>query len=157
MAAVRVGILRSNGGITSLAAFVTEHDGAIEYDLLTRTGHELQDVGRTLSWGALASFVTNSDGDSALARDLDADHHLWTTTTKTNGILADIFDMLAQINANLVAMGEHRQSKQPKPYPRPGAEEHRDDVKHFGKGALPRGEFRKWLEKKRKERNARND
>ena len=157
MVTVRIRLLRSDGGIVSLAAFVTEHSGAIEYDLLTKTGHELQDVGRTLSWNALASFVMNVGGDSALSREMNADYHIWATATKTNGILADIYDMLAQINANLVAIGERKPSKTPKAYPRPGVEEKQENVKHFGKGALPKGEFRKWLEKKRKERNARND
>lgn len=145
-------LLRGDGGIVSLAAFVTEHDGAIEYDLLTQTGHELQDVGRTLSWDALASFVLHVGSDSALSRDLDAEYQLWATTIKTNGILADIYDVLSQINANLVAIGSHKESKPIKPYPRPGMEEKRENVKHYGKGALPRGEFRKWLEKKREER-----
>lgn len=156
MAPVRVSVLYLDGGIVSLAAFVTEHSGAIEYDLLTKTGHELQDVGRSLSWGALASFVMNVSGDSALSEEMNADYHIWATATKTNGILADIYDMLAQINANLVAIGERKPSKLPKAYPRPGVEEKQENVKHFGKGALPKGEFRKWLEKKRKERNARN-
>ena len=130
---------------------MTEHDEAIEYDLLTRTGHELGDVGRTLTWGALASFVLQEDERSALARDLDKERALWATTTKTNGILADIFDMLAQINANLVAIGSHEKTRPVKPYPRPGMEEKREDIEHFGKGALPRGEFKKWLEIKRRE------
>lgn len=157
MAAVRLCLLRSNGGIVGLAAFVVEHDGAIEYDLLTKTGHELKDIGRSLSWDALASFVIYDGNDSALARELDEEYTLWATALKSNGILADIFDMLAQINANLVALGEHKASKQVAPYPRPGMEEKRDNVKHFGRGALPRGEFRKWLEKKREEYHERND
>lgn len=136
---------------------MTEHDGAIEYDLLTKTGHELKDIGRTLSWDALASFVIYDSNDSALARELDEENALWATRLKTNGILADIFDMLAQINANLVAIGEHKASKPITPYPRPGMDERRDNVRHFGKGALPRGEFRKWLENKRKEYHERND
>lgn len=134
---------------------MAEHDGAIEYDLLTKTGHELQDVGRTLSWNALASFILHTGGDSALSREMNADHYVWTTTTKTNGILADIYDMLAQINANLIALGERKQAKQVKPYPRPGAEEKRENIKHFGRGALPKDELRAWFEKKRRERNAR--
>lgn len=157
MAAVWLTVLRVDGGIVSLAAFVTEHAGAIEYDLLTKTGHELQDVGRTLSWNALASFVLHGDADTALAREMNEEYSLWTMTMKTNGILADIFDMLAQINANLVAIGSHSKAKPVKPYPRPGMEEKREDVKHFGKGALPRGQFKVWLEQKRKERNGRND
>lgn len=98
----------------------------------------------------------NVSGDSALSEEMNADYHIWATATKTNGILADIYDMLAQINANLVAIGESKASKTPKTYPRPGVEEKQENVKHFG-SALPRGEFRKWLEKKRKERNGRND
>lgn len=157
MAPVRFGLFRIDGGIIGLAAFVAEHDGAIEYDLLTKTGHELKDVGRSLSWDALASFIAYGDEKSALSRDLNEEYALWASTTKTNGILADIYDVLNQINANLVAIGSHSKSKPVKPYPRPGMEEKRGDVKHFGKGALPKGEFRKWLERKRKERNVRND
>ena len=157
MAAVRISLLRSYGGIVSLASFVAEHDGAIEYDLLTQTGHELKDIGRSLSWDALASFVIYDGTDSALSRELDEEYTLWATPLKTNGILADIFDMLAQINANLVAIGEHKASKDVAPYPRPGMEEKRENVKHIGHGALPRGEFRKWLEEKRKAYHERND
>ena len=133
--------------------FVAQHDGAIEYDLLTKTGHELKDIGRTLSWSALESFISYEPNDSALARELDDEYPIWSMRIKTNGILADIYDILAQINANLVAIGEGRESKQIKPYPRPGVEDTRDNVKHFGKGALPKGEFRKWLERKRREKN----
>lgn len=136
---------------------MTEHAGAIEYDLLTKTGHELKDVGGSLSWRALSSFIFHGDVDSALARDLDDEYTLWATNTKTNGILADIYDMLAQINANLVAIGSRTKAKPIKPYPRPGMSERRGDTQVIGKGALPKGEFRKWLEQKRKERDVRND
>lgn len=134
---------------------MTEHSGAVECDLLTRTGHELKDVGRTLSWGALASFILHRDADSAISREIDGDYALWATTSKTNGLLADIFDMLAQINANLVAIGQHDKAKPVPRYPRPGMEQETgaDNVKRFGRGALPRGGFRKWLENKRSERN----
>lgn len=137
----------------SLAAFVTEHDEAIEYDLLTRTGYELRDVGSTLSWQALASFITNIEESSALARELNEEYYTWSSTLKTNGILADIFDILAQINANLVALGKRSASKPVPPYPRPGMEEKREE--RIGKGALPKEELKEWIERKRQihERN----
>lgn len=154
MAPVRLCLLRVNGGIVGLAAWVTEHSGAVECDLLTRTGHELRDVGDALSWSALASFILHRDPAGAIAREIDGDFSVWATTSKTNGLLADIFDMLAQINANLVAIGEHSKTKPVPRYPRPGMEqEDAGNVKRFGHGALPRGQFRKWLEDKRKERN----
>ena len=39
----------------------------------------------------------------------------WATPLKTNSILADIADELAQINANLVALGSHKPAKKVKP------------------------------------------
>ncbi len=130
---------------------MAKHDGAIEYDLLTKTGHELNDVGRTLSWQALASFLLHEEPTSALARELDDEKYIWTQTLKTNGLLADIFDLLAQINANLVAYGNRQPAKEPKRYPRPDMEEKRENERHIGRGALPKAELRKWVERKRQE------
>lgn len=133
---------------------MAEHSEAVEYDLLTKTGHELRDVGDTLSWGALASFVLQREAGSALARDIDGDLALWSTTTKTNGLLADIFDILAQINANIVAIGEHGKARTPAKYPRPGmTDEPSDNERHIGKGAMERSKLRQWFDKKRRERN----
>ena len=70
---------------------------------------------------------------------------------QVNVILADIFDVLAQINANLIAIGSHKSAKQPKPYPRP-VQKDPENVRHFGRGALPPDELRAWFEKKREER-----
>lgn len=53
-------------------------------------------------------------------RELRPDISIWGTTAKTNALLADIFDMLAAINANLCAKGSGKRAKRPKPYPRPG-------------------------------------
>lgn len=145
------------GGIVSLAEFVTEHDEAISYDLLTQTGYELKDVGKSLTWDSLASFLINTEPDTALGRELDPDTALWASTLKTNGLLADIYDMLAQINANLVAIGSHKPAKAPKPYPRPGMNEKRENVKHYGRDAVSKVDFVAWLDRKRKEHNERND
>ena len=78
--------------------------------------------------------------------DLHPEHAAWATTTKTNAILADIFDMLAQLNANVVALGSGRPAKKPKPYKRPGDK----DKQHIGKGALPISRMREWIESRRK-------
>lgn len=72
----------------------------------------------------------------------------WSSQAKTNAILADIFDMLSQINANLVAIGSHKASKKTKPYPRPGDKDKRE--KKLGKNALPAAELDSWLAQKRK-------
>lgn len=135
----------------SLARFTKEHREAVEYDLLTRTGYELRDVGARLSWGAFRSFLYGVGPDSATARIINPEVYEWATRAKTNALLADIFDMLAMINANLVAVGSRKRAKTPKPYPRPGAEP--TGQKHFGKEPLPVDELQEWFEKKRRERN----
>ena len=125
--------------MTSLAEFVSEHRGAVNYDLLTRTGHDLDDVGRGLSWSALDSFIRNTPPDGALMRELRPEIAQWSTTAKTNAILADIYDMLAAINANLCAKGSGKRPKRPKPYPRPGAA---NNQRKIGK-ALPVDELKR--------------
>lgn len=88
------------------------------------------------------------DLGSETARDLDPDLAAWAGTPKTNAILADIFDMLAMINANLCAMGTGKRASKPKSYPRPGDR----DKKKVGKNALPPDQLREWFARKREER-----
>lgn len=52
-------------------------------------------------------------------RELNPEISQWSTPAKTNAILADIYDLLAVINANLCAKGSGKKAKKPKPYPRP--------------------------------------
>jgi len=110
---------------------------------MTRTRYTLEDVGGALSWSSLASFIKYLDGTSALARDLGKATG-WETTAKTNEILANIFDLLQVINANLVNMASGGKKKvKVKPYPRPGRDE--DNTRKIGKGALPVEDLHAWI------------
>lgn len=120
----------------------------MEKDLLIGTGYSIEDIGRTLSWSALGSFLHKLDLSSETARELDPDLAAWASTPKTNAILADIFDMLAMINANLCAMGSGKRASKPKSYPRPGDK----DKRKVGKNALPPDQLREWFAKKREAR-----
>ena len=136
------------GGIISLARFVEEHAGAIEYDLITRTRYKLEDIGGALPWGSLHSFIQYLGTDSALAQDLGKATG-WETRVQTNAILADIYDVLSAINSNLIAFASGGKKKvKPKPYPRPGRD--RENTRKFGKGALPIPELREWIEERRR-------
>ena len=115
---------------------------------MSKTGHEVSDLGRSLSWGALQAFLKNIGADSALARGMNPELAAWSTTTKTNAILADIFDLLATINANIIGMASHKRAKPPKAYPRPGAKP--EDERKFGRGAVPVDDLRKWIAEKRR-------
>lgn len=87
--------------------------------------------------------------ESALARDLGYSTG-WETTTKTNAILADIYDLLQVINRNVIAAhSRKKQNERIKPYPRPGKD---NDERKIGKGALPVAELHAWIENKRKQK-----
>lgn len=114
------------------------------------TGHSLDDVGSSLSWEALGSFLHKLEPTSETARELDPELASWAGQVKTNAILADIYDMLALINANLCAIGTGNKAKKPKGYPRPKAAE----KKQIGKNAIPLNDLKAWFDQKRKEKKA---
>lgn len=131
----------------SLARFIDEHGEAIGFDLITKTNFQIDDIGGALTWSSLDSFIKNLGGDSALARDLGKATG-WETTTKTNAILADIYDLLQVINANLISFASNGKKKTKiKPYPRPGRDE--DIKRKIGREAMPLDELRKWLKNRR--------
>lgn len=132
-----------------LAEFINEHRGAVERDLLTETGHELSDVGSTLSWSALRAFMSSTKPGSALSGELNPEMTEWSTVAKTNAILADIFDQLSIINANLRVLITHKPGRRPEPYKRPG--DNKKETQRIGKGALRGAQaMREWIESRRK-------
>lgn len=86
--------------------------------MLTQTGYTLDEVGRSLSWRALGSFLNKVKPDSALAADLKPDVAEWSTTYKTNLILADIYDLIAQIGVVLAVKGSKKRPPEAPEYPR---------------------------------------
>lgn len=119
-----------------------KHTDALNYDLFTKTGYTIDDIGDKIGWGAFYSFVKNLNESSALSRDLNQEVYTWGTTLKTNVILADIFDMLSAIHYTLASMGG--KPKKPKPYPRPGQKD--KSVEHFGKDGVK--DIRSWIKSK---------
>ena len=89
------------------------------------------------------NFVTHLDEHSAFARQVSPDAVEWGSITKTNFILADIFDMLSVINYNVRQLGGGTTLQKPKPYPRPG--KNSNNKQKFGKGAIPVTDIRNWV------------
>lgn len=113
-----------------------------------QTGHTLDDVGGALSWGALGAFLHKVDTSSAIAYEIEPDVASFASPFKTNAILADIYDMLAQINANLVAGFSRRRTTKPRRYPRPGD----NDKRRLGKDGVTVSELDSWFAKKKQQR-----
>lgn len=122
----------------------------MERDLLVQTGFTLDDVGGALSWSALGAFLHTADPESALAHELEPELAAWATRFKTNAILADIYDVLAQINANLVAGFSRKRSQKPRRYQRPGD----DSKRHIGKNnSMTMNELDSWFAQKKKQKH----
>ena len=87
---------------------------------------------------ALCHFLRHLDQDSALAHEIDGSGaRAWSSRIKTNSLLADLFDSIRLFNFSFAEKG----STQPKPYPRPWAE---DNTERFGKDPIPIADFDDW-------------
>lgn len=73
---------------------------------------------------------------------------------RTNIILSDIYDVLAQINSNLVALGTHKKAQKITPYEAPWRKK---KEKKTGSGALPVNKLEEWIEKERMKYRRRKD
>lgn len=132
------------GGIAGLARLIEEHGPALEYDLLTKTNYQLRDVGGALPWGALLHFVQFLPRDSALKTELVpmTDVERWNDGCANAAILADLFDLVNQMRAEVAVNGTDHKPRRPRPYPRPGAKP--KGVQHVGKDPIPVSEFESW-------------
>lgn len=125
---------RFRGGILSLVQTIDEYDRPLEYDLMTRTGRTLSeciDMGAA-GMVALLSFINYLPMDSQLRQTMDPQDEVgeWSTTKKTNMILADLFDVFVSANT--------KKGHKAKQYPRPKQKQ------RIGSGAIPISEFWDW-------------
>ena len=98
----------------ALANRVGGFESALNYDLMTKTAHVLADVGRSLSWGDLSDFVANLPPDSALIRAMNPQASAWASGAACASLLADVYDAIIGISAELCAMcGVTAQHKPP--------------------------------------------
>lgn len=123
-----------SGGILSLVQTIEDHDRALEYDLMTRTGRTLSEYMEMGAAGkvALLSFINYLPPDSELRKAMDPQDEFgeWHTTMKTNVILADLFDVFVKANT--------KKGRKAKTYPRPKKR------RKIGSGAIPMSEFWDW-------------
>lgn len=101
---------------------------------MTRTGRTLTEYMEMGAAGkvALISFINYLPPDSALNREMNPKDEFasWPTTSKTNAILADLFDLVMAANT--------KKGVKPPQYPRPTKK------RTIGRGAVSIDEFWKW-------------
>lgn len=132
------------GGIAELRQIIEEHGAALEFDLLTMTRYQLRDVGGALPYGALLHFIRYLPRTSALSKELvpRTDTERWLDGEATAAILADIFDAIRALDADVMHKGTRRKPKPPRPYPRPWDKS--KGAVHLGKDPIPIKDFEAW-------------
>lgn len=128
-----------------------EHGSALDYDLITLAGMTLADVGGALPWSALLHFVEHIPRTSALSRELEptTEAEQWANGAATAAILADIYDLVNQLNNNMISRGTGRRARPIKPYSRPWKSE--KGAQRIGSGAIPISSFEQWWNRPRRE------
>lgn len=113
---------------------------------MTMTRYTLQDVGGALPWGALLHFVQFVPRTSALSREMNptTDDERWAQGHATAAILADMYDLLNQLNTNLASRGSGHRPARVKPYPRPWAKSKGE--RRIGRDPIPIADFEAWWE-----------
>lgn len=132
------------GGIAWLCQLVEEHGAALDYDLVTSTRYTLRDIGGALPYGTLLHFVQYMPRTSALSRELRPvdETERWADGEATAAILADLYDLVHQMNNNLAARGSGRRARTAKPYPRPWRKGEGEKV--VGRDPIPVADFEAW-------------
>ena len=128
------------------------HWGALDYDLMTRTGYTIADVGGALSWASLRNFVDNLGADSRLFRDMHPDRAKyveWGEGNRAAWVLADIVDELRVIQYlfKLAHAKRGHRPKKPRPYPRPGVSDDLLGEKRIGRDPIPASKFDDWWQR----------
>lgn len=124
------------GGIRSLAQLVTEHGGAVRYELL-RVGRHLEDLGTTrLSWLDIQAVVQHAPPGNAIARAVAPDASGWGIS---DYLLAAIANLLA--TANWQRQQDDR-APRPKPILPPGIDD--PATEGYGSDAIPLDQFNDW-------------
>lgn len=140
---------------------MAKHGGALEYDLLTKAGRTLDDLGGALSWRALRHFVQHLDHTSALWRERHKDKaewFPWLDGTVLPALVADLIDCTNlgrwEYAVSCTTKG-HNKPRKPKPVPTPWRKVGKGE-RRIGKDPIPISQFEDWWEsagRRAKQRN----
>lgn len=140
------GVLDFSGGIAGLAAVISDHGGALNYDLMTLAGTSLSRCPGEFTWADIRDFVKFLPASSALVSEMEPELAGWQGNQKVPMLLAHIADQLAVLTYAYELSHTKKGAKKPpapEPIPRPGVKPSKKR-KHFGKGAVKISEFDAW-------------
>ena len=137
-----------SGGIVGLANLVTEHGGALDYDLMTMTIYTIDDVGGRLPVGSLAHFVRHLPPESATMRELYPDEQekiLWSKGYATAQLVAALIDELRSFEYMYAKRNSRGGVRKPVPFETPWTKPTKR-VQHFGSDPIRIADFDEWFD-----------
>ena len=139
---------------------VTDHGGALEYDLLTATGYTLDDVGGRLPLRALANFVRHLPVTSATKRELDgltAEQDDWVQGRVLSELMAILIDEIRGLEWMYESAHSKSRIRRPKRIPTPWSTDEELGVRRYGKDPIPVKDFDAWWDEQERIRQAAMD
>lgn len=131
-----------------LAVLIRQHGEALDYDLMTRLGGRVSQVGKTIPWDALSVFVRWLPPDAALYRSMHPKE--WQFRQQQPYLMADLYDLVSILRAEYeAAHTKGGKVTPPPPYPRPGVED--PNRKKIGSDPIPVSKFEEWWDAGSKE------
>lgn len=139
--------------LISLLLIVARYSLALEYDLMTKTAYTLDDLGRSLTWRALFSFVCGLDKTSLLWQQMNGDKKeeaLWEKQALIPQLLALLIDEVRNMQYIYASSHSKKPIKQPEPIPRPHIKKN-SDTKHYGSKPVTKQQFEKFWSTRKEE------
>lgn len=140
------------GGIEGLAEIVSDHGGALEYDLMTLTNFTLDDLGGRLSCRSLVHFIRYLPPTSATKRELDGGltdiQTAWVSGQATAQLVACLIDEIRGLEWLYQSAHSKSRIRRPKRFPTPWSTDEELGVRRFGKDPIRVADFDAWFDSK---------
>lgn len=140
------------GGIEGLAEIVSDHGGALDYDLMTMTPYTLDDLGGRLSCKSLIHFIRHLSPTSATKRSLDGgitdEQAGWMGGEATALLIACLIDEIRGLEWLYQSAHSKTRIRRPKRFPTPWSTDEELGVRRIGKDPIRVGDFDVWFDNK---------
>ena len=129
---------------------MSDHGGALDYDLMTLTPYTLDDVGERLSCSSLVHFIRHLPLTSATKREINGitdEQNMWMRGDVTTQLVACLIDEISGLEWMYQSAHSNTRIRRPKRFPTPWATDEDLGVRRFGKDPIRVGDFDAWFDR----------
>lgn len=131
---------------------MSDHGGALDYDLMTMTPYTLDDLGGRLSCRSLVHFIRHLPPTSATKREINGaptDEQMgWLTGNVTTQLIACLLDEVRGLQWMYQSAHSKSRVRRPKRFPTPWSTDEELGVKRYGRDPIRVADFDAWFDGK---------